>query len=347
MSQAQPEQVTAAAPLAVELRHLRYFVAIAETGSFTQAAERLFVTQPTLSQQIRRLEEIVGTTLLQRRREGLRLTAAGTVLLEASRTVLSLVDHEVNRTREAAGLGRQRLGVTVPPRMPDVLAVAVASALQSAAATADAEIVWMETSLDAEFSLIRQRRADAGLGWLTTGPEALPADLDAMTLGEFAPDVWVPSWHPAARNATISLDELARMVVIHGPRRSEAGVYDAWTHVMRTVDPGFEFTDPPLRHSLQLALSFAATADLPTAVLTRPSTLAGNQPGLRLLSRPTIIQDMVRVDIANHPLTATAALVWSSNLPRPLQQILFDTADGIASPTVPQTRGQEPAAIVQ
>src|SRR6202050_5065775 len=83
----------------VELRHLRYFVAVADAGSFTHAAERIFIAQPTLSQQIRRLEQIVGTPLLRRRREGLRLTTAGGVLLEASRNVLSLVDHEVSRTR--------------------------------------------------------------------------------------------------------------------------------------------------------------------------------------------------------------------------------------------------------
>jgi DNA-binding transcriptional LysR family regulator len=347
MNQAQPEQVTAGAPLAIELRHLRYFVALADAGSFTQAAERMFITQPTLSQQIRRLEEIVGTQLLQRRRDGLRLTTAGTVLLEASRTVLSLVDHEVNRTRQAAGLGRQRLRVTVPPRMPDALTVAVASALRSAAATADVEIVWMETSLDAEFSLIRQRRADAELGWLTASPGALAAELDAMALGEFAPDVWIPARHPAARSATISLDELARMAVIHGPRRAEPGTYDAWTRILRTVNPSFEFADPPLRHSLQLALTFAATADRPTAVLTNPSVLAGNQPGLIRLPRPTASADMVQVGLAHHPLTATAALVWSSGLPRPLQQILFDTADGIFGSAATQDRGQQPAAIGQ
>ena len=59
----------AGAPLAVELRHLRYFVALADAGSFTHAAERMFIAQPTLSQQIRRLEQIVGTPLLQRRRD--------------------------------------------------------------------------------------------------------------------------------------------------------------------------------------------------------------------------------------------------------------------------------------
>ena len=58
------------APQAIELRHLRYFAAVADAGSFTRAAEQMFLAQPTLSQQIRRLEEIVGTPLLRRRREG-------------------------------------------------------------------------------------------------------------------------------------------------------------------------------------------------------------------------------------------------------------------------------------
>jgi len=326
-----PKAVTGA-PLAIELRHLRYFVALADAGSFTHAAEQMFIAQPTLSQQIRRLEEIVGTQLLQRRREGLQLTKAGAVLLDASRTVLSLVDHEVNRTRQAAGLGRQRLRVVVPPRLPDALGVEVASALRSAAAAADVDLVWMEAALDAEFSLIQQRRADAGLGWLTARPEALPAPLDAMSLGEFEPDVWIPALHTAARRGTINLDELIRMDVIHGPRRAEPGTYDAWTRVLRTVDPRFAFTDPPLRHSLPMDLAFAATADRPAAVLTGPSVIAGSHPGLIQLPRPMVAHDMVRVGLEDHPLTATAALVWNGDLPRPLQQILFDAADGIASP---------------
>ena len=222
-SDRQPEPVklpgSAGAPLAIELRHLRYFVALADAGSFTRAAERMFIAQPTLSQQIRRLEEIVGAPLLQRRRDGVRLTKAGAVLADASRAVLSLIDHEVNRTRQAAGLGRQRLRVVVPPGLPDSLAVEAASTLQAAAAAADVEIVWIETPLDAGFSLIWQRRADAGLGWLTVGPEALPSSLDVMGLAEFQPDVWIPSSHLAARRETISLAEMARLDVIHGPAR--------------------------------------------------------------------------------------------------------------------------------
>jgi DNA-binding transcriptional LysR family regulator len=304
----------AGAPQAIELRHLRYFTAVADAGSFTHAAEQMFIAQPTLSQQIRRLEEIVGTPLLQRRREGLRLTPAGTVLLDASRSVLSLVDHEVNRTRQAAGLGRPRLRVVVPPGLPDALAVQAASALRSAAAAADVEIAWLE------------------------------APLDVMSLGDFEPDVWVPARHPAARRGTISLDELARMDVIHGPRRLEPGIYDAWTRVLRTVNPRFEFTDPPLRHSLPMALAFAATADRPAAVLTGPCVTAGSRPGLIRMPRATVSQDMALAGLEHHLLTATAAVVWNGDLPRPLQQILFDAADGLTPPAPAQTDEHEPAA---
>src|ERR1700693_2009864 len=108
-----PQGVTAhgATPQGVELRHLRYFVAVADAGTFTQAAERMYIAQPTLSQQIRRLEEMVGAPLLQRRGEGVRLTDAGTVFLEESRALLSMVEHGVSLTRQAAGIGRPRLRV--------------------------------------------------------------------------------------------------------------------------------------------------------------------------------------------------------------------------------------------
>src|SRR6201988_2992334 len=157
MKQGQADTITlpkavAGAPPDIELRHLRYFVALADAGSFTHAAEQMFIAQPTLSQQIRRLEEMVGTSLLQRRREGVRLTEAGSVLLEESRTVLSRVDHGVSRTRQAAGLGRPRLRVAVPPSLPVDLAVDVASRLRAAAKAAGVDVAWIEAPLDGDFS---------------------------------------------------------------------------------------------------------------------------------------------------------------------------------------------------
>jgi DNA-binding transcriptional LysR family regulator len=330
---------TGGAPHSIELRHLRYLVALADAGSFTQAAERMFVTQPTLSQQIRRLEEIVGTRLLHRGRKGLRLTSAGTVLLDASRNVLSLVDYEVDRTRHVAGLGRQQLRVVLPPRLPETLAVRTASALQAAADAADVDITWMETPLDAEFSLIRQRRADAGLGWLTASPDTLPGPLDAMSIGAFEPVAWIPARHPAADCGTISLAELAGLDVIYGPRPAEIATYDAWTSAVQAVRPGFKFTDPPFLHSLPMALALAGTARRPTAVLTGPSTVAGTRSGPMRRRRQAVTYAMTRVELAGHPLTATAAVVWNAGLPRLLQQILFDTAEGITSSALAQLAG--------
>jgi DNA-binding transcriptional LysR family regulator len=319
------------APQGLELRHLRYFVALADEGNFTQAAGLISIAQPTLSQQIRRLEQIIGTPLLERRRDGLQLTKAGAVLLEASRGVLSLVDQGISLTRQVAGVGRQHLRVVLPPGLPDCLTVPATSVLRSAAEAAGVDVTWLERPLDAEFSLIQQRRADAGLGWLTTGPEALPAPLDAMSLGEFAPEVWIPRPHPAARHRIISLPELAGMVVIHGPRRVEPGTYDAWTTVLRAVNPRFEFTDPPFRHSLPIALAFAASSGRPAAVLTGPTVSAGTCPGPIRPQQLPRIDHMVRVGFPDQPLTATATLVWSGDLPRPLQQVLFDTADRVTA----------------
>jgi DNA-binding transcriptional LysR family regulator len=346
-SQAEPVRLPRAdaqAPQGLELRHLRYLAAVADAGTFTRAAERLFIAQPTLSQQIGRLEQFVGTRLLHRHRDGVQLTAAGTVLLDAARDVLSAVDHGVSQTRQAAGLGRPRLRFVMPAALPEGLTFKTASALRSAAAGADVDVVWLEAPLDAEFSPVRQHRADAGLGWLTASPGALPAPLDAMSLGLFEPDLWIPRSHPAARCGTVSLGEMASMDVIHGPRRAGPGTYDAWTSIVQAVDPRFAFTDPPLRHSLPVVLAFAATADRATAILTDPTAIAGNPPGVIRLPEPADTGDMVRVSIDGHPLTATAALVWNGDLPRPLQQILFDTADGLTRPA-PASLSRVPMAL--
>lgn len=313
----------------IELRHLRYFVAVADAGSFTDAAEHLFIAQPTLSQQFRRLEDIVGARLLDRRREGLRLTAAGAVLLEASRTVLSLVDHGVGHARQSAGLERLRLRMLVPPQLPEPLAMETVSRLKAAAAAPAIDVTWVEGVLDDELSLIRQRKVDAGLGWLAG--DAVADDLDVMSLGQFEPELWIPCWHPAVARGWVRVEEMAEMEVVYGPRRAATGTYDAWTDVLRAVNPHFRFTDPPFRHSLPMCLAIAATASCATSVLTEPAIAAGGAPTTAGRSRPEHIHEMAAVTVQHHPLTATAGLVWNTDLPRQLQQILFETADSITA----------------
>ena len=84
----------------------------------------------------------------------------------------------------------------------------------------------------------------------------------------------------------IGLGKLAGLDVIHGPRRASPATYDRWLKLLHAVDPRFEFTDLPVRHSLPMALAFAATASRPAAVLTGPAVSAGPPPGVvRLAAR--------------------------------------------------------------
>jgi LysR family transcriptional regulator, hca operon transcriptional activator len=87
----------------MELRHLRYFIAVAETGSLTVAAERrLYTSQPSLSRQIRDLEEEVGAELFSRSARGVELTAAGKAFLDHARLALSQVDAATEAARRAS-----------------------------------------------------------------------------------------------------------------------------------------------------------------------------------------------------------------------------------------------------
>ncbi|MEU0300501.1 LysR family transcriptional regulator [Streptomyces sp. NPDC006175] len=94
----------------VEIRQVHYFVAVAEEGNFTRAAERLSMTQPALSRAILALERTVGTTLLLRTPKGVTPTAAGHAMLEEGRSLLAQAGNVTSRVRRAA---EQRTSVTV------------------------------------------------------------------------------------------------------------------------------------------------------------------------------------------------------------------------------------------
>jgi DNA-binding transcriptional LysR family regulator len=100
----------------MELRHLRYFVAVAEELSFRRAAERLHLAQPPLSAQIKTLESELGVRLFERSTRSVKLTPAGRLFLDEARTVLITAEQAEQRVRNAAhGLvGTLRIGVLAP-----------------------------------------------------------------------------------------------------------------------------------------------------------------------------------------------------------------------------------------
>jgi LysR family hca operon transcriptional activator len=96
----------------MELRHLRYFIAVAEAGSLTVAAERrLHTSQPSLSRQIRDLEDQVGVELLKRSARGVEMTAAGKAFIDHARLALTQVDAAVEAARRAAQPAKRRFAL--------------------------------------------------------------------------------------------------------------------------------------------------------------------------------------------------------------------------------------------
>ncbi|GIV77761.1 MAG: LysR family transcriptional regulator [Litorilinea sp.] len=97
----------------MELRQLRYFLTVAEEGHFTRAAEKLYISQPALSQQIRQLEEEVGMALFERLPRAIRLTTAGATLAVHARRILQAVEEAQTALAELAGLARGSLRIGV------------------------------------------------------------------------------------------------------------------------------------------------------------------------------------------------------------------------------------------
>src|SRR3954451_601 len=96
----------------MELRHLRYFIAVADAGSLTEAAEqKLHTSQPSLSRQIRDLEDQVGASLFARSARGVELTAAGRAFIGHARIALDQVDAAIEAARRAAQPAKQRFAL--------------------------------------------------------------------------------------------------------------------------------------------------------------------------------------------------------------------------------------------
>src|SRR5688572_536741 len=101
----------------MDLRRLRLFVAVAEQGSFTAAAEAVHVAQPAVSLAVRELEQELGATLLTRSRQGARLTAAGEALLGPARQALRDVEHAAEAVAAVTGLVAGHLDLACLPTL--------------------------------------------------------------------------------------------------------------------------------------------------------------------------------------------------------------------------------------
>ena len=177
----------------MELRHLRYFIAVAELRSVRAASEQLHVTQPAISRQIQDLEDAIGAALFERTPRGLKLTAAGTAYLDEARDILTRVDAANRLARRIAdGVhGQLRLGFVENAAWIGIVSQAF-SAFQQTAPDVALELTPMNTP--EQFEAIAAGQLDGGfcyrLGTLPQSIAGVPVLEQNVVLA--VPQSWSP-----------------------------------------------------------------------------------------------------------------------------------------------------------
>ena len=191
---------------AVELRHLRYFVAVAEMENVSRAAtQKLHVAQPSLSRQIRDLEEEIGVQLLQRTAKSVRLTDAGRAFLDDARAILKHADEAVGKVRAISGKQELRVGdwpIWTGRIMPDLL-----RAYQQAMPNVHVKL--HDWAVDKNIEGVRDGRLQLAI----TIPPLKGKALDDLRFQEIATArvcLVVASNHPLAKKQSVSLVDAAR-----------------------------------------------------------------------------------------------------------------------------------------
>lgn len=201
-----------------ELRLIRYFVAVAETGNVTRAAERLHISQPSLSAAVKQLEAQLGVALLTRRGRRIEITPAGTLLHRRGRELLSAADALVAEIRCSAGAPSARLRIGVSP----TARYGIAPRLLAACA-AEAPAVMLYTSEDTTGALL-DGVASGALDLAITFCAFRPPDtLELIALPNEPAIVHLPARHPLAAQPSLRLQDLAAQTILVAASRDSGG----------------------------------------------------------------------------------------------------------------------------
>jgi DNA-binding transcriptional LysR family regulator len=260
---------------AMELRQIKFFMAVAEERHFGRAAERMYIAQPALSQHVRRLERELEVQLFDRSARHVRLTPAGEAFLQVARRMSRQVDEATLAARraEAGETGSLNVGVHLPVAAP-VLSVVlrhwnrlrpnVRPRLTSGRA---GELV----------DLVRRRELDVAL---VDGP-VTDRSLTSVLVVEDHMVVVLPADHPLAREDTLSFDSLREEQFVAVARHSSVSLHDRFIELCGAAgfspDVAVEVDDPDL-------LPMAVAAGLGVGLAASASMTARAMPGL--VSRP-------------------------------------------------------------
>jgi LysR family transcriptional regulator, benzoate and cis,cis-muconate-responsive activator of ben and cat genes len=275
--------------LAMELRHLRYFQAVAEALSFTKAAARLRIAQPALSRQVQDLEDEIGVDLVKRSPRGLTLTAEGKLFLEEARELLKRADESVKKVRALARgeYGELHIGYSPTPTI-EILPPALA-AFQKAVPRV--QVLLHDLSSDEIADGLR-----SGTIQLAVTPEESGGhmtDIEFESLRTYPICLALAPSHPLARLKSIPLQKVASEPLITLNRKNYPGAYSRLEQLFR-----------PLGVRPRIALEVDSSSSLVAAIESRRGVglaipVLKLVTGKRLVYRPLAgVDETVSVGIA-------------------------------------------------
>ena len=242
----------------MELRHLRYFVAVAEESHFGRAARRLAIAQPPLTRQIQALEAELGFRLFDRSRRRIELTAGGEVLLARARQVFDVLDAAVREARRASRGEVGRLAVGYPTSVTYSGLTDLLRAFRERSPAVELQL--REMAPQEQVVALKERRIDVGF---------IRGELDDPTLAcepvRTEPlVVALPADHRlAAREGPLALRELAREAFVSFPRARGPSFFDFLTRLCH--DAGF--TPNIVQEALQLDMISLVAAGFGVALV--------------------------------------------------------------------------------
>ncbi|HEX9394696.1 MAG TPA: LysR family transcriptional regulator [Gemmatimonadales bacterium] len=297
----------------MELRHLKYFVAVAEARSFVRAAGRLRVAQPSLSRQIRDLEQELGVKLFDRLPRGTRLTRAGEAFLEDARRTLDSASSAVATARRVVGTETLTLAHgDMYVYTPELLELVAAFRRHSPQTT----VRVVRVSEADQRTALRERRIDAAAmfvsAWPVPGLAALPL-VDATVTG-----VLLPAAHPLAAQPRIALKDLADLTWLHPSERTRPELFRALRSALlsRGLVPGRRYG----RRGDSASSLLIAAGDAWSLANPAVAQVSG-------VAEPAIVYR----PFTDPPIPVWLALVWRCDIAAPVVNKLVEVAEPIAA----------------
>jgi DNA-binding transcriptional LysR family regulator len=275
----------------MELRHLRTIAAVARHGSFTKAAEELYLAQSAISQQIRRLEQELGVEVFRRTSRSVELTAEGRVILGYAQRVLAEVDGLHSELEELTGLlrGQLRIGGVYPTGPYDLFGML-------ADFRAEHPGVAIHMVEDTQEGVLEALRADdLDCAFTALNPDALGNEFAATLLWEEEIVVALPAGHPLCAGAQVTFEELAAEDLIAYRENSALRRRLERTMAERGLEPRNAFICTEMNAVRGLASKGLGIAVIPRSI--------AEQPGPPIELRP----------IGPERLTWPIALVWRAS----------------------------------